>query len=144
MIIIIKTFDFCVGTNDVSKMPDSEEWTNSIDRGGWIHVSDCVYMVFVHMVIELQKHLKYNSDTSFKDELAGIINDEVLFYWSMVADNWDETELLKEISQHWITIRGFSYVSAFMENYKQSQKKSTQKAKGLRKTLNTTSIDENN
>ena len=43
-------------------MPDSEEWTNSIDRGGLIHVSDCVYMVFAHMEIELQKHLKYNSD----------------------------------------------------------------------------------
>ena len=129
-------------------MPDSEEWTNSIDRGGLIHVSDCVYMVFAHMEIELQKHLKYNSDISIKDALAGIISDEeVLFYWSMVAVNWDETEaneLLKLISQHWITIRGFSYASAFMENYKQLQRKSTQKAKGLQKTSNTTSIDENN
>ena len=100
------------------------------------------------MEIELRKHLKYNYDTSIKDALAGIISDEeVLFYWSMVAVNWDETEaneLLKVISQHWITIRGFSYASAFMENYKQSQKKRTQKAKGLRKTLNTASIDENN
>ena len=73
------------------------------------------------MEIELQKHLKYKYDTSIKDALAGIISDEeVLFYWSMVAVNWDETEakeLLKLISQHWITIRGFSYASAFMENY---------------------------
>ena len=29
--INVKTFDSCVGTNDVSQMPDSEEWTNSID-----------------------------------------------------------------------------------------------------------------
>lgn len=48
------------------------------------------------MEIELQKHLKYNSDTSINDELAGIINDEVLFYWSMVTVNWDETELLNK------------------------------------------------
>ena len=45
------------------------------------------------------------------------------------------------IVQHWITVRGFSFVSAFMEKYKQRNEKSTQKSKGLRKTLNVTSAD---
>ena len=39
------------------------------------------------------------------------------------------------ITEQWITIRGFSYASAWMESHKQMMKKGTQKSKGVRKKL---------
>ena len=62
-------------------------------------------------------------------------NDDVLFYWTIVSINWEpveSTELLKLIINHYITIRGFSFASGFMEKYKKLMKK---KSKGLRKKL---------
>jgi hypothetical protein len=35
----------------------------------------------------------------------------------------------------WITVRGFSYASAWVEKMKVAQQKTTQKSKGLRKTI---------
>lgn len=94
------------------------------------------------MEIHLRKHLKLCNDKSIKEALTGIVNNkEVLFYWTMVAFNWDESEsseLLNWIAQQWITVQGFSYTSAFIENFKQTQKKKTQKSKALCKTLITT------
>ena len=43
-------------------MPDSEEWTNSIDQGGLIPVSDCVYISvppILVSVLELAPILRY-------------------------------------------------------------------------------------
>ncbi len=42
---------------------------------------------------------------------------------------------MKAIVEHWVTIRGFSFTSAFMEKYKQTHMKTLQKSKALRKTL---------
>ena len=39
------------------------------------------------------------------------------------------------IVNHWVKIRGFSYASAWLEKFKTAQKKTTQKSKGIRKTL---------
>ena len=41
--------------------------------------------------------------------------------------------LLTLVVDMWVTIRGFSHASAWVEKYKVEQKKSTQKSKGLRK-----------
>ncbi len=54
--------------------------------------------------------------------------------WFQLSE--EANELMKMMIQHYITFRGFSFASAFIEKYKQSTKKSTQKSKGLRKTLN--------
>ena len=60
-------------------------------------------------------------------------------HWSTISANWEEEEasgeLLKSIVEHWVTIRGFSFTSAFMEKYKLTHMKTLQKSKGLRKTL---------
>ena len=95
------------------------------------------------MEMELRKHLTTANATcgsSIKDiALQQIMqNEDVLFYWSITSVNWDtaeSNELLKLIVDHWITVRGFSFASGFMENFKKSIKKSTQKSKGLRKKL---------
>ena len=65
-------------------------------------------------------------------------NDDVLFHWSIIAANWIEEDvkvLLKLITQEWITLRGHSFVSSFMETFKREKKKTLQKSKGTRKNL---------
>ena len=122
----------------------SEDWLNAIDRGGLKHVSDIVYMLFVAMELTLRKHLN-RTNASALPELTGFTptiasNDDVLFYWSMLSVNWEENvaeELLHMIIEHWITLRGFSLASSFMEKYKQLHKRHTQKSKGIRKQLQT-------
>lgn len=102
------------------------------------------------MELELRRHMTITS-TGMKDKLLEEIlkNDDVLFYWNLVSVNWsDESdELLKLLSEQWITIRGFSFVSAFIELYKQDKKQTIQKSKGLRKkpvsvTINTCNDDD--
>ena len=51
---------------------------------------------------------------------------------------WEVKErvaLLKMIKEQQVTIRGFSYASAWMESYKQMAKKGVQKLKGIWKKL---------
>ena len=61
----------------------------------------------------------------------------MMMYCITVSINWgdESTELLKLIAEQWITIRGFSYASGFMEIYKQNKKETFQKSKGIRKKL---------
>lgn len=63
-------------------------------------------------------------------------DDNVQFYWTLVAsdiesDN-DAQELLNSL---WVTVRGFSIASAWLEKYKQVTKQTTAKSTGLRKHL---------
>ena len=132
-----------IADNEETEEHDSEKWIKSIDRGGLIHVGDITYMLFLSMEMELRKHLtavNATSSTGIKhNALQQILkNDDVLFYWGVTSVNWDaveSTKLLELIVEHWITVRGFSFASSFMEKYKKSTKKTTQKSKGIRKTL---------
>ena len=103
--------------------------------------------------VELRKSLPtisyatYNGD-SLKDQAIHNItkNEDILFHWEIVSVNWCSTEaqeLLKVIVEHYVTIRGFSFTKGFMEKYKQSSKKTTQKSKCLRKTLDTNNVCHN-
>ena len=122
----------------------SEDWTLAVDRGGLRHIDDMTFMLFVSMELELRRHLHDDnvSDSSGVKERAlecVMSNAEVQLYWSTISANWEEEEasgeLLKSIVEHWVTIRGFSFTSAFMEKYKLTHMKTLQKSKGLRKTL---------
>ena len=44
-------------------------------------------------------------------------------------------DLLEMCIEKWITIRGFSFADSIQELFKQKDKKGTEKAKALRKTL---------
>lgn len=64
-------------------------------------------------------------------------DDEIQSMWSLVAiDLTEETEkaLLKQTIQLWLTIRGFSYASAIVEEYKRSCG-ALKRKKALRKEL---------
>ncbi len=55
-----------------------------------------------------------------------------------MSSEWEEEEsqvLLGLIIEHWITVIGFSFVSGWLEKYKQANKKGIQKSRGVRKQL---------
>ena len=111
-----------------------------MDRGGLKHINDMVYTLFESMEIELRRLLHSSSGEIPKESTIETIcvNEDVLFYWSIIGCNWEEeaaSSLLHLVIEHWLTVRGFSFTSAFMENYKQEQKKHVQKSKGFRKNL---------
>ena len=62
--------------------------------------------------------------------------EDMLFFWSIDTIQLDENEeklLLK--TKLWITVRGFAYTSAWIEQYKQKKSQVLQKKKALCKTL---------
>lgn len=127
-------------TEDVNKdRSESEDWVTLVDRGGLKHVNSAVFMLFTAMEICVRKRICSTSQPMFDHLREEILTDEdVLFHWAIVSANWDEEEstpLLPMIVQLWVTIRGFAYASGWMENYKQTNKKSVQKTKGVRKHL---------
>ena len=71
--------------------------------------------------------------TGLKAEFVAklVTNDDVQFYWSIAtaAFDVDDTEVhetvLRKITELYITIRGFAYASAWIEQYKQTQKINT-------------------
>lgn len=66
-------------------------------------------------------------------------DNNVDFWWSMLAidisSNDAAAQLLSEIVEMWVSIRGFSLVSSWLEQYKIAQKQSVKKSKSLRKSL---------
>lgn len=123
-----------------------------VDRGGLLHVSDNIYDLFVAMEVELRSHLRASraaASVGLKEKAISAIlgQHSVLEQWTEFSKNWGKEEsekLLRMIVELWITVRGFSFTSAFMEAYKQKNRKTTQKSKGLRKNLmgKSTRLDE--
>ncbi|KAL5483889.1 hypothetical protein EMCRGX_G020308 [Ephydatia muelleri] len=123
---------------------ESDNWIKLVDRGGLNHVSNAMYMAIVSMELEVQKQLQQDSTltSKFKTKLTKCLLDseDVMFFWSIVAAPWEsgdemEMKLLGMVIDMWLTIRGFSYASDWMEKLKVQEKKTKQKSKGIRKTL---------
>ena len=86
--------------------------------------------------MELRVHLRASASVEVKEKaVKGILeNEDVIVHWDDISWSWGRQEaeqLLGMIIEHWVIVRGFS----FMEKYKQVQKKTVQKSKGLRKNL---------
>ena len=101
-------------------------------------------MVFKAMECELRKHLiisKIMHCNHFKHKVKADIekNDDVQFYTGV----WFQLDgLTIRLTQPWtliidlyVTIRGFSAASGWLEMYKQTFQKTVQKTKGVRKQL---------
>ena len=128
---------------------DSEEWLDLVDRGGLTRVNDTAFQVFLAMELELRKHLQSQCIPNFKAEVRKQIleNEDVSFYWSILSCDWEVDEsqaLLELVVDLFLTIRGFSYASAWMEKYKAATAKTLQKSKGFRKTLVATKTSTSN
>ncbi len=108
---------------------ESSEWTSAIDRGGLKHVTDTTYCMFASVEIELRKHIQSTtapSELNIRGAKKQIMeSDDVVFYWSMVSSNWEEkvaSTLLEMVISSYITIRGHSTASAWLEKFKRESK----------------------
>ena len=119
-----------------------QEWVDAVDRGGLTRVNEMTFQAFLAMELELRSHLQTQRTPNFKEEVGKSIlaNEDVAFHWSIVSSDWEEAEsqaLLELVVNLFVTIRGFSYASAWMEKFKAASAKTLQKSKGLRKSLAT-------
>ena len=115
----------------------SGEWISAIDREGLCHINNVTFDLFLSMELTIRAYIisGYEID-GLKAKLMD--NDDILFYWSMLTASWEEgvaEKILTMIVDLWITIRGFSLASAWVEEFKAHNKKTLQKFKGLRKQL---------
>ena len=118
---------------------ESEDWLNMIDRGGLQHVTHKTYILLLSMEMALQRSLP-TIKVDFKEKVTAAImkDDDVLFNWVMISGDWESEEadtLFTMITNLWVTIRGFSFASAWVEKYKLAYHQSIQKSKGIRKHL---------
>ena len=134
-----------VNGEESSFLEYTRDWLVKINRGGLFEVNDLAYQLFKEIEINLQTKLKDHlvqpiPDKTKEDLLStAISNENVQFYWSMIStDIQDEAaarDLLHEIAELWLTIRGFSVAREWMEMYKACTVKATKKSKPLRKSL---------
>ena len=120
----------------------ADDWLKTIDRGGLMRVNEMTFQVFVAVERKVRKYLKVDSHHLDLGTICGdVLGDEdVLFYWSIVSSDWAKEEaeqLLKMVVDLYVTIRGFAFASAWVEEYKACTKTNLQKSKGLRKKINT-------
>ena len=130
---------------DIEECGPDEEWTDLMDRGGLLHVKDTVYQLICAIETEMRSQL--NALTSYcSTDSTSIIthvenHENVQFYWLTVTAEFDieDSEVhdlpLHKIVELFLTIRGHSKASALMEQYKQLNKKSTQRSKSLRREV---------
>ncbi|KAL5518083.1 hypothetical protein EMCRGX_G003761 [Ephydatia muelleri] len=113
------------------------EWLNAINRGGLFCINDVTFDLFVALEYEVRSHIHAGQELGVvRSELQQ--SEDVLFHWSLIAATWDDEEaakLMTMIVELWVTVRGFSLASAWIEQYKGATKKTLQKAKPLRKQI---------
>ena len=118
-------------------------WTNIIDRGGLVKITNEANQIFQAIECCLRRYMNVKKipqmDEEYKSYLMKMVtnDDDVLFYWCIAGFGSDEEneECLYNIINKWVTIRGFSFASSLMEIYKQENKKGTGKSKSLRTKL---------
>ena len=119
---------------------ESAQWTEAIDRGGLVHITDMFYQCLVAIEQVCKSFL--GGDVSQLTDIRTKIIDKALsdvdvrFYWDLAvgltAVDISE-ELLKMVVDLFTIVRSHAFTKGYMEMYKRSNKKGTQKAKALRK-----------
>ena len=133
--------------NAVEFLQYTKLWIDRINRGGLYRVNNDAYMLFRAMELATRRVLSVahvNKDPGIKikhDIHHAITNDpSVAAHWCCLLSKSEDLELedsdrlLEEISDKWVTIRGHSFASSWVEQYQLANRK-TMKLKGLRKTL---------
>ena len=109
---------------------DSEDWLHEINRRGLKHVSSCMYMVVVAIELVLKERFQTPEliQTKLKKKATDKImeNEDVLFHWALRSAGWEiaeEQALLPLVIDMWVTMRGFSFASAWVERHKHITKR---------------------
>lgn len=131
---------------DIEEDGVDEEWTDLIDRGGLWHIKETTYRFFraiedvARHVLKALLHPSAPSKCSKCEVIQRMISDDdVQFYWLCDDFEIDNHEvhaiLLQKIVELYVTVRGFSVASGWLEQYKQHTKQSTQHTKSLRREV---------
>jgi len=102
-------------------------------------VRENTHLCIEEEIRQLLPSLLHEADKKRKLVDSLISNEDILFYWEIVGADFEEddqqvcTKLLRKILELFLTVRGFSYASVWLENYKQRTKRGNQKAKSLHK-----------
>ena len=123
-----------------------EQWTKRVDRGGLWYVKETTFQLFCAIEYQIRailNQLKEPLQPSKVEMIRKVTSDEdVQFYWIIASADFDIDDddeacdiLLNKIVELFLTVRGFSLASIWMERYKQTAKKSTQRSKSLRREL---------
>ena len=121
----------------------SKTWIETTDRGGLCHINNCAYGLFESIERICYPILMENFDNQVQRSVQTIAhtiaeNTDVQHLWSTVAmDTSDDKELLVEMIEEWVNMRGHSIRSKTLNNYKQQKKEKKKKSgkKALRKEL---------
>lgn len=125
----------------------TRKWLDIVNRGGLFPLNDKSFLFFVAIEKIVRSLLpshavcndcdKQTFQRSVLDKIAS--SDVVQFYWRLLSrdiqEPRDSDTLLMEIVTQWVTVRGYSLAAAWMEEYKRSKQKTTQKTPGLRKSI---------
>ncbi len=132
--------------SDITTMYTAQ-WLDIVNRGGLFPLNDesfrffCAVERVVGKELPQQYHEQHSQGRTVKETVldAATNDDDVCFYWSLISQdiNEEETslELLHEIINLWVTVRGFSLASTWLEVYKRAAKTTVSKKTGLRKGL---------
>ena len=117
-----------------------------VNRGGLYLVNDETFAFFVAMEKVTRCHLPHQYKSTSKESqpkqvvIDTIVGDEdTQFYWTLISQDISEEsnaiELLSTLAEKWVTMRGFSLSSSWLEEYEQVKKTKVSKKKALRKDL---------
>jgi len=120
-------------SSDHEECGNEEEWIKLMDRGGLWYLKETTYSLFVSIEEETRESLKMllHPTSKCKEKVIKTItnNKNVLFYWLIATADFDIDDhevhdiLLTMIMELYVTMRGYSYTSSWMEKFKQSTKK---------------------
>ena len=121
----------------------TQAWIDKVNRGGLFEINDATFLLFKGVEVQTQNLLPHHLQkrTSTKNELIALILEEenVQIMWSLlsldIGDDNESQQLLQEIVEMWVTMRGFAMTSFWMEEYKRINREATKKRKALRKVL---------
>ena len=136
------------GDEDGDLIAYTRKWSAIVNRGGLFPLNDSTFLFFLSVEklvrVLLPQHILCSQSHS-KESLRAIVikrvagNDEVQWRWALLSQcidsEEDNTELLEEIVQLWVTVRGFAMTATWLETFKVQSNTTTAKKPSLRKGL---------
>ena len=115
----------------------TEDWTDSLDRGGLWHVSDQVFRLFYAMEEEIRAvNQSRTPEKSIQKEFTEKLHssETVMFHWSIISAEIDEDQgerVLSHIIRIYVSIRGAAFAASCLEMYKQKKQKNSAEKEAL-------------
>ena len=130
------------GSDESSEIEDyTSQWIAKVDRGGLFKINDNAYHFFrsVENVVRCRLPSRLARKENCDVVAAVEVDPMVVFRWRLLTatllDDAHSSHLLHEIASLWVTMRGFSMTSAWLEKYKVAKDCLLKKKKALRKSL---------